>query len=222
MTDRKAPQRILKELFPMEGSDGSYNLESDYRRIRMLNAFDMYFFDMLKGKLYHKDLSKLIANETEDDAIQLLTSMYEQDASSVVEYLRSRSMERLGTKDMLLRCMALLLALDHISRRNINVEVSFAWFLGLEAQKDAISAGIVKDPDEYRQLISDFIKEHTPTYTIPTKQMVKTTLSTSSNVSENPPIKKRKIPYIPVGAKQLIKNIDTGILAVSTHSINQL
>lgn len=158
--------KILKELFPMEGSDGSYNLESDYRRIRMLNAFDMYFFDMLKGKLYHKDLSKLIANETEDDAIQLLTSMYEQDASSVVEYLRSRSMERLGTKDMLLRCMALLLALDHISRRNINVEVSFAWFLGLEAQKDAISAGIVKDPDEYRQLISDFIKEHTPTYTI--------------------------------------------------------
>lgn len=149
---------LLNKLFPKQETKETYNLDSDYKKIMMVNSFDLYFFDEMVGKLYHKELSRLFVEEDENMAVSLLREMVEKDEKSVEEYLRSRNMRRLATQHALNREMLLLMELYKL-RRNINNQSSLVWLMNSEAAKEAVEHGVVGEKEEYQNIIQDLLKE---------------------------------------------------------------
>ena len=106
----KYATKILQRLFPIKGEEVvHYDLKADYRKVRTANAFDTYFFDAASGKILHKDLRKLFDSSSKEDSNNLAKKLYDADQTSLLEYLQSRTIKMLGTKDKLERYLEVLL-----------------------------------------------------------------------------------------------------------------
>ena len=149
---------IIDKLFPKQDSTETYNLDTDYKKIKMVNSFDIYFFDEMTGRLYHKDLSRLFVEKDELIAKTQLREMIDEDYRSVEEYLRSRTMNRLGNKKSLIREFHLLIEL-YSSRNNYENQSSLVWLMGSEAARQAVKTGITNDTEEYKILIHDILRK---------------------------------------------------------------
>lgn len=156
---------VLNKLFPKQESKDTYNLDNDYKKIMMVNSFDLYFFDEMVGRLYHRDLSRLFVEEDEKIAISMLRDMVVKDEKSVEEYLRSRNMRRLATQYALRREVLLLMELYRL-RRNINNQSSLVWLMNEEAARQALEHGVVNEKEEYKNIIYDLLSELMTTYTV--------------------------------------------------------
>lgn len=156
---------LLNRLFPKQESKETYDLDKDYKKIMMVNSFDLYFYDEMVGRLYHKDLSRLFVEDDEQVAIGKLREMVARDEKSVEEYLRSRSMRRLATQNALIREFYLLMELYKL-RRNINNQSSLVWLMNNEAAKEAVEHGVVNEKEEYQNIIHDLLKELISDYAI--------------------------------------------------------
>lgn len=105
-----------------------YDLKADYRKVRTTNAFDTYFFDAASGKILHKDLRRLFDSSSKEDSINIAKELYNADQTSLLQYLQSRTIKVLGTKDKLERYLEVLLYLYHYSNRNASIESLFVSF----------------------------------------------------------------------------------------------
>ena len=155
----KDATQILQRLFPIKGQDVvHYDLKADYRKVRTANAFDTYFFDAVSGKILHKDLRKLFDSSSKEDSINLAKKLYNADQTSLLQYLQSRTLKMLGTKDNLERFLELLLYLYHYSNRNASIEYLFASFWDSDIYDDIKNIDIFKKQNEYKKWFYSFIE----------------------------------------------------------------
>lgn len=155
----KNATQILQRLFPIKGQEVvHYDLKADYRKVRTANAFDTYFFDAASGKILHKDLRKLFDNSSKEDSINLAKKLYNADQTSLLQYLQSRTIKMLGTKDNLERFLELLLYLYHYSNRNASIEYLFASFWDSDIYDDIKNIDIFKKQNEYKKWFYSFIE----------------------------------------------------------------
>lgn len=155
----KDATQILQRLFPIKGQDVvHYDLKADYRKVRTANAFDTYFFDAVSGKILHKDLRKLFDSSSKEDSINLAKKLYNADQTSLLQYLQSRTIKMLGTKDNLERFLELLLYLYHYSNRNASIEYLFASFWDSDIYDDIKNIDIFKKQNEYKKWFYSFIE----------------------------------------------------------------
>lgn len=155
----KYATKILQRLFPIKGQEVvHYDLKADYRKVRTANAFDTYFFDAASGKILHKDLRKLFNSSSKEDSINLAKKLYDADQTSLLQYLQSRTIKMLGTKDKLERYLEVLLYLYHYSNRNASIESLFVSFWDTDIYDDIKNFEIFKTQNEYKKWFSAFIK----------------------------------------------------------------
>lgn len=155
----KNATQILQRLFPIKGQEVvHYDLKADYRKVRTANAFDTYFFDAASGKILHKDLRKLFDSSSKEDSINLAKKLYNADQTSLLQYLQSRTIKMLGTKDYLERFLELLLYLYHYSNRNASIEYLFASFWDSDIYDDIKNVDIFKKQNEYKKWFYSFIE----------------------------------------------------------------
>lgn len=155
----KNATQILQRLFPIKGQEVvHYDLKADYRKVRTANAFDTYFFDAASGKILHKDLRKLFDSSSKEDSINLAKKLYNADQTSLLQYLQSRTIKMLGTKDNLERFLELLLYLYHYSNRNASIEYLFASFWDSDIYDDIKNIDIFKKQNEYKKWFYSFIE----------------------------------------------------------------
>lgn len=153
----KEASQVLALLFPREKEEVHYNLENDYRKIRSTNAFDTYFFDAYSGKLYHKDLRELFLFVSEELAIKKTKEMFDNDQTSLVLYLQSRTVKILGTKNNLERYLQILLFLSHYSNRDLSIESLFCEFWRIDVFKDLVKENLFSNKNEYQEWFLSFI-----------------------------------------------------------------
>lgn len=150
---------ILQRLFPIKGQEVvHYNLKADYRKVRTANAFDTYFFDAVSGKILHKDLRRLFDSSSKEASIDIAKELYNADQTSLLQYLQSRTIKVLGTKDKLERYLEVLLYLYHYSNRNASIESLFVSFWDTDIYDDIKNIDIFKNQNEYKKWFSAFIK----------------------------------------------------------------
>lgn len=149
---------ILQKLFPVKGQEIHYDLKADYRKVRTTNAFDTYFFDAVSGKILHKDLRRLFDSSSKEDSINLAKKLYNANQTSLLQYLQSRTIKMLGTKDKLERYLEVLLYLYHYSNRNASIESLFVSFWDTDIYDDIKNFEIFKTQNEYKKWFSAFIK----------------------------------------------------------------
>lgn len=149
---------ILQKLFPVKGQEIHYDLKADYRKVRTTNAFDTYFFDAVSGKILHKDLRRLFDSSSKEDSINLAKKLYNANQTSLLQYLQSRTIKMLGTKDKLERYFEVLLYLYHYSNRNASIESLFVSFWDTDIYDDIKNFEIFKTQNEYKKWFSAFIK----------------------------------------------------------------
>ncbi len=154
----KNASEILSELFPIKGQEVHYNSEADYRRVRTANAFDTYFFDAVSGKILHKDLRKLFNSPSTEESISIAKELYNADQTSLLQYLQSRTIKVLGTKDTLERYLEILLYLYHYSERNSSIEYLFISFWYTDIYDDIKNIDVFKKQNEYKKWFSVFLK----------------------------------------------------------------
>lgn len=155
----KDASHILQKLFPVKGQEVvHYDLKADYRKVRTTNAFDTYFFDAASGKILHKDLRRLFDSSSKEDSINIAKELYNADQTSLLQYLQSRTIKVLGTKDKLERYLEVLLYLYHYSNRNASVESLFVSFWDTDIYDDIKNFEIFKTQNEYKKWFSAFIK----------------------------------------------------------------
>lgn len=155
----KEATQILQRLFPIKGQEVvHYNLKADYRKVRTANAFDTYFFDAASGKILHKDLRRLFDSSSKEDSINIAKELYNADQTSLLQYLQSRTIKVLGTKDKLERYLEVLLYLYHYSKRNASIESLFVSFWDTDIYDDIKNFEIFKTQNEYKKWFSAFIK----------------------------------------------------------------
>lgn len=154
----KDASHILQKLFPIKGQEIHYNLKADYRKVRTTNAFDTYFFDAASGKILHKDLRRLFDSSSKEDSINIAKELYNADQTSLLQYLQSRTIKVLGTKDKLERYLEVLLYLYHYSNRNASIESLFVSFWDTDIYDDIKNFEIFKTQNEYKKWFSAFIK----------------------------------------------------------------
>lgn len=154
----KDASHILQKLFPIKGQEIHYDLKADYRKVRTTNAFDTYFFDAASGKILHKDLRRLFDSSSKEDSINIAKELYNADQTSLLQYLQSRTIKVLGTKDKLERYLEVLLYLYHYSNRNASVESLFVSFWDTDIYDDIKNFEIFKTQNEYKKWFSAFIK----------------------------------------------------------------
>lgn len=135
-----------------------YDLKADYRKVRTTNAFDTYFFDAASGKILHKDLRRLFDSSSKEDSINIAKELYNADQTSLLQYLQSRTIKVLGTKDKLERYLEVLLYLYHYSNRNASIESLFVSFWDTDIYDDIKNFEIFKTQNEYKKWFSAFIK----------------------------------------------------------------
>lgn len=150
---------ILQRLFPIKGQEVvHYDLKADYRKVRTANAFDTYFFDAVSGKILHKDLRRLFDSSSKEASIDIAKELYNADQTSLLQYLQSRTIKVLGTKDKLERYLEVLLYLYHYSNRNASIESLFVSFWDTDIYDDIKNFEIFKTQNEYKKWFSAFIK----------------------------------------------------------------
>lgn len=149
---------ILQKLFPVKGQEIHYDLKADYRKVRTTNAFDTYFFDAVSGKILHKDLRRLFDSSSKEDSINLAKKLYNANQTSLLQYLQSRTIKMLGTKDKLECYLEVLLYLYHYSNRNASIESLFVSFWDTDIYDDIKNFEIFKTQNEYKKWFSAFIK----------------------------------------------------------------
>lgn len=150
---------ILQRLFPIKGQEVvHYNLKADYRKVRTANAFDTYFFDAVSGKILHKDLRRLFDSSSKEASIDIAKELYNADQTSLLQYLQSRTIKVLGTKDKLERYLEVLLYLYHYSNRSASIESLFVSFWDTDIYDDIKNIDIFKNQNEYKKWFSAFIK----------------------------------------------------------------
>lgn len=155
----KDASHILQKLFPVKGQEVvHYDLKADYRKVRTTNAFDTYFFDAASGKILHKDLRRLFDSSSKEDSINIAKELYNADQTSLLQYLQSRTIKVLGTKDKLERYLEVLLYLYHYSNRNASIESLFVSFWDTDIYDDIKNFEIFKTQNEYKKWFSAFIK----------------------------------------------------------------
>ena len=154
----KDASHILQKLFPIKGQEIHYDLKADYRKVRTTNAFDTYFFDAASGKILHKDLRRLFDSSSKEDSINIAKELYNADQTSLLQYLQSRTIKVLGTKDKLERYLEVLLYLYHYSNRNASIESLFVSFWDTDIYDDIKNFEIFKTQNEYKKWFSAFIK----------------------------------------------------------------
>lgn len=154
----KDASHILQKLFPVKGQEIHYDLKADYRKVRTTNAFDTYFFDAASGKILHKDLRRLFDSSSKEDSINIAKELYNADQTSLLQYLQSRTIKVLGTKDKLERYLEVLLYLYHYSNRNASIESLFVSFWDTDIYDDIKNFEIFKTQNEYKKWFSAFIK----------------------------------------------------------------
>ena len=147
----KNASEILSELFPIKGQEVHYNSEADYRRVRTANAFDTYFFDAVSGKILHKDLRKLFNSPSTEESISIAKELYNADQTSLLQYLQSRTIKVLGTKDTLERYLEILLYLYHYSERNSSIEYLFISFWYTDIYDDIKNIDVFKKKNENKK-----------------------------------------------------------------------
>lgn len=84
--------------------------------------------------------------------------MYNADQTSLLQYLQSRTIKVLGTKDKLERYLEVLLYLYHYSNRNASIESLFVSFWDTDIYDDIKNFEIFKTQNEYKKWFSAFIK----------------------------------------------------------------
>lgn len=150
---------ILQRLFPIKGQEVvHYDLKADYRKVRTANAFDTYFFDAASGKILHKDLRRLFDSSSKEASIDIAKELYNADQISLLQYLQSRTIKVLGTKDKLERYLEVLLYLYHYSNRNASIESLFVSFWDTDIYDDIKNIDIFKTQNEYKKWFSSFIE----------------------------------------------------------------
>lgn len=155
----KDASHILQKLFPVKGQEVvHYDLKADYRKVRTTNAFDTYFFDAASGKILHKDLRRLFDSSSKEDSINIAKELYNADQTSLLQYLQSRTIKVLGTKDKLERYLEVLLYLYHYNNRNASIESLFVSFWDTDIYDDIKNFEIFKTQNEYKKWFSAFIK----------------------------------------------------------------
>lgn len=155
----KDASHILQKLFPVKGQEVvHYDLKADYRKVRTTNAFDTYFFDAASGKILHKDLRRLFDSSSKEDSINIAKELYNANQTSLLQYLQSRTIKVLGTKDKLERYLEVLLYLYHYSNRNASIESLFVSFWDTDIYDDIKNFEIFKTQNEYKKWFSAFIK----------------------------------------------------------------
>lgn len=151
--------KILQRLFPVKGQEVvHYDLKADYRKVRTTNAFDTYFFDAVSGKILHKELRRLFDSSSTEDSISIAKELYNADQTSLLQYLQSRTIKMLGTKDNLERFLEILLYLYHYSNRNSSIEYLFASFWDTDIYDDIKNIDIFKKQNEYKKWFYSFIE----------------------------------------------------------------
>lgn len=151
--------KILQRLFPVKGQEVvHYDLKADYRKVRTTNAFDTYFFDAVSGKILHKELRRLFDCSSTEDSISIAKELYNADQTSLLQYLQSRTIKMLGTKDNLERFLEILLYLYHYSNRNSSIEYLFASFWDSDIYDDIKNIDIFKKQNEYKKWFYSFIE----------------------------------------------------------------
>lgn len=155
----KNSSEILQKLFPVQNQKEHYNMGTDYRKIRTINAFDDYFFDAFSGKLYHKNLRSLFTCSSEEEAICKAKEMFNLDRTSLVQYLQSRSVKVLSTKANIERYLEILMYLYKYSQRDSSLETLFFYFGEMEAYKELEKEKLFRTKNEYKKWHSAFIKQ---------------------------------------------------------------
>lgn len=156
---------ILKVLFPLKSNPIHYDLENDYRRIRSINAFDYYFYDEYKGKLYYNDLRKLFVLP-ENEAVQSAKTMFNTDQDSLILYLQSRSIKRLITKQNLKRLIVLLVDLNNYTKRMLSIDAAFGRYWGQEFLKESLNEKMFASKIECKKWLLAIFKRYIAKYPI--------------------------------------------------------
>lgn len=148
-------KKILEALFPIK-KDYNTSLYENYKRIRLINCFDIYFYDYYVGGAYYIDLIKLFNAPEDEEAFSIIDNMLlNKQESKIEDFLRSRTINWISNKETLVRLFELLIYAD--INRNINIEACIAWLLQKETANEAKKADVITSFKEYTYAINDAV-----------------------------------------------------------------
>ncbi len=158
----------LTELFDKNGN-GDYELTSKYKRLRWRDSFPCYFYDYQPNGIYHKELMQLYDAETETDAIKVFHTLVKYDKENntvdqrhyiaIENFLRVRPITELRNKNDIIRLFTLLCYINQFVGKSINIEITIAYLMGKEAEKELNG----KCNGKYKNVIDTVIRHNIET-----------------------------------------------------------